>query len=550
MKNSALNLIFKTALKQRERDIVACFAALENDVASGKPNPGSCRPTVLGLCKCLETLGGGFSVFGHYLSSRADLFSVQDCFAFAKINDVAPETPIEDVRRAFKKEMGRRFEECYAVFDDVPFESRTLYQLHRGQLHSGRDVTVKVLHPHVSERIESDRDALRQGHRMFAYLGWTDDLVGAVLGHFDSMLLQQMDVMREADALKGLEQEIQNPDLCRGPALYPALCSASILTTERLPGWRLDNFVTQLQDDKQMPPLIGTKEFQRELARHFCSAFLHQVFNRRLFPVTPYAEHLFVLPDGSVAFTGGRFARLPADAHENLWEYQIAALEHDPDRACRSLLREMDAQKGASDPQTLSHLFRQVVPFRDGGWGEIGHRDTLSEHLFIHWQLAVQHGYRPRPWLLDFFRGLFLITAAAHQLAPDADPLKEALASHRDQLGRDQFQHAFDMGRWSDALDKYAASFSELPQKLDQLLNHANDSDFKLKFRVKEAPEHRRERNTSALAVSLLLLLVSIALMTYYLSAMGNGAWVKQVGAVVFVVVGGVLLWVLTRLKI
>ena len=510
--------------KRRKRECIEALARRGEDAG---------LTPVQQLQRALESLGGGFALFGRYLGSRVDLLPVRDCLVFSDTDERTGLAPVDDVPGLFKNQMGRSLEEAYADFEGVPFECRLLYQVHRARLHSGQDATVKILRPDASARLGVDWPLFEHLEGAFADFGWADGIFAASVKHFQTSLV--MNVTREREGLQALTREIQAPDVCQAPGVYPALCSAGILTVARLPGHSLDRAESATEDDR------------RTLARSVCRAWLSQVLHRYLFPVAPDGEDLWALPDGRIAFTGGQLARLSADAQENIWAYLEAAATRDPERACRGLLRDMAAGRTACGEVALQHQFRQVVPFRDGGWGEVGRHDTLAEHLFVHWRLAVAQGYRPRPWLLDFFRGLFLISAAAHRLAPDVDAVMAAVSTHRDHLGRDQFENAFDMGRWRDAMDFYAATVSELPQKADDLLTRAADGQLKLKFRIREAPEHRRERNTSAISISLLLVLIGVVLMVYHLSDAMPQA--HQAGAVVFALVGGLLLWVMTRGK-
>jgi len=512
------------AVKRRKRE---CFEALEQRGGDATLTPAQ------QMRRALESLGGGFALFGRYLGSRVDLLPVRDCLIFSDTGEGAGLAPVSDAPGLFQKQIGRPLEEAYADFEYTPFECRVLYQVHRARLHSGQDATVKILRPDASERLGLDGPLFEHLEDAFAGFGWGDGVFAASVKHFRASL--DMDFEGEREGLLALAREIQAPDVCLAPGVYPALCSAGILTVARLPGHRMDRIEE------------ATEEGRRALARAVCVGWLGQALGRHLFPVAPDREYLWALPDGRVAFTGGQFARLSADVQENLWAYLEAAATRDPERACSCLLREMEAGRAVCGEVALQHQFRQVVPFRDGGWGEVGHRDTLAEHLFVHWRLAVAQGYRPKPWLLDFFRGLFLTSAAAHRLAPDVDALMEAVRSHRDQLGRDRFQDAFDMGRWSDAMGHYAATFSELPQKADELLTRAAEGQLKLKFRIREAPEHRWERNASAISISLLLVLIGVVLMVYHLADEMPEA--HSVGAVLFALVGGLLLWVMTRGK-
>jgi len=124
------------------------------------------------------------------------------------------------------------------------------------------------------------------------------------------------------------------------------------------------------------------------------------------------------------------------------------------------------------------------------------------------------------------------------------------LQSYQAQRDKDRFRDTFDVGKWSDAMDKYAATVSTFPQKLDEFLTRASRGDLKIKFRLREADEHRQARNTSSLGIALALLLVSLVLIVDHLSnSVIDPIWLERIGSGAFVLVGGLLLWVLNRSK-
>jgi lipid-A-disaccharide synthase-like uncharacterized protein len=82
------------------------------------------------------------------------------------------------------------------------------------------------------------------------------------------------------------------------------------------------------------------------------------------------------------------------------------------------------------------------------------------------------------------------------------------------------------------------------------LLTQAADGDLTLRFHIQEATEHRHMRNTSSVAISLLLLLVAVVLLVYHLTQSGiTIVWLEKMGAVVFIMIGSVLLWIIMRSK-
>jgi len=284
------------------------------------------------------------------------------------------------------------------------------------------------------------------------------------------------------------------------------------------------------------------------LARCLCMVWLRQALLGKQFPVELRPEDIVLLPNKQIAFTGGVFASLPSDAQKNLWHYMMATSKQAPDTACSSLLREIEPKGQPIDEDELRYRFREVVPFRDGGWQGRGDSSILTEHLFVHWKLVSERGLRPQRHLLCFYRGLFQTLAVVRRFAPEHDPLLEGLQDMRTLIMLDQFQEMLEWHALGDRLDKYSAMMMELPQKFDHVLTLMAESHARLPLQGTRSIQHRGQHNPSALVIALLLVLVSVVLLSHHLavSAIG-GVWVDRVSAIGFVVLGALLLRATSR---
>ena len=155
----------RATLKDRRQEIEACLAAFglmpDRGRFMGRPSgAGSQETHSHRLCKALESLGPVFSAFGIYLSSRVDLLPVNACLDLARIVDQVETTPITAVRELIAQEFACPPEEIYAAFEEVPFESRLMFQSHHALLENGTAVTVKVIHSEWQEQYEFDMELL------------------------------------------------------------------------------------------------------------------------------------------------------------------------------------------------------------------------------------------------------------------------------------------------------------------------------------------------------------------------------------------------------
>jgi len=500
------------------------------------------------LCAALVSLGPVFSAFGIYLASRADLLLPQQCRELAAIPDCAEATPIENVRLLILQELGCPLTEAYLTFEEDPFESRLLFQTHHAQLKNGMAVTVKVAHPEFNTHLLCDVEQLALLEYALTSVR-ADFPVGRVIADFRRALEEQMDFALEADAMEALASNSLECETLTCPAIHRSFCSSKVVTAEFLSGPTLADVIACFPErqssestSRKLPYLDPIN-----LASALCCAWLNQSLLGRIFPTDPRPENILVLSDGKIACTGN-FAGFSADVKSSLWNYLLAAAAEDPDRACSFLLKEMEQGPSRTNQDELARKFRQVVPFRDGGWNVGNASDSLAERLFVQWRLASESGCYPSRHLLSFYRGLFLIASAAERLAPQHDSLLRGLQQVRWVELITQFQQMGDLRGLSNDLGKYASMAMEFPGKIDHLLTLASEGDMRLKLRMIDRADHRRQKNSLVVSIALLLMLPTVVLLSHHFARNGGvGVWAERTGAFLYVLIGAVLLRIGSR---
>jgi ubiquinone biosynthesis protein len=527
-----------TSRKLRRREVELCLEAfgLRRGPHRLPRNPGSFEADqIRRLREALESLGTVFVSFGLYLSTRVDLLSARECRELACLRDRADESPIGAIRNLFKQEFGRLPEEVYLAFEEKPFSSSLLIQQHHAWLSNGQAVTVKLVHPEARESLHYDVELLQLLNRVLVGATWTESKVERAIDDFSATLQQRTDLTAQARAVATLSQDAEVFGILRAPVVHQELSTSRILTVERLSGESLEEVMMHLPGGKQMA-IAAEDEERHSLARRLCVAWLRQALLGSVFPVEPAPANITILPHQQIVFNDGAFATLPLEAKANLWDYLIAVVTENPDRACASLLKEMQTEKQQVGEDELRQRFRQIVPFRDGEWtyGD----NHIAEHLFLHWKLASDRGYRPRRNLPSFYRGLFTIVNVAYRLAPQVDVMREAFQDVRILAGVEKFREMLSTDQFGDQMDKYAAVSLELPQRLDEALTLMAEGNARLQLNVpKDA------RNSSAVSIALFLVLASCAVLSHHLAASGvAGTWIYSISVAAFLLLGAMLL--------
>jgi predicted unusual protein kinase regulating ubiquinone biosynthesis (AarF/ABC1/UbiB family) len=106
-----------------------------------------------------ETLGelkGAAMKIGQMASIGSDILPKELSDALTKLQKEAPPMPFEVIAEQIERELGSPPELLFSAFDETPFASASIGQVHRATTDDGRDVVVKVQYPGVDSSVDSD----------------------------------------------------------------------------------------------------------------------------------------------------------------------------------------------------------------------------------------------------------------------------------------------------------------------------------------------------------------------------------------------------------
>ena len=503
---------------------------------AGPPAP----PEAFGrrLRAALQELGPVFSAFGLYLASRVDLLAAADCLELAALPEGVPPMPLATVRERIVAELGQPADAVLVALEPEPCESRLLVQGHRARLLDGQWVVLRLVRPEAGEAVERDVERLPLLAGAFALQGWNERLLGEAIADFERSLREGADLRSTAEALELLAIDAESFGLLVPPVVRRELTTAGLLTVEDPGGMDLTAAAAEAGGTWD-----GVRR-RRELARLLCVAWLRQALEGRVFPLAVPEAGVRAFASGRLAFLAGAFARPPLAERANLRGFLIAMASREPDDAASFLLREMTREGPETAEESLRLQLRQVVPFRDGAWSASG--TSLAEHVFVCARQARACGFRPRLNLVAFYRGLASVATVARRLAPEADALLDALQEVRVLASFSQVREAMSP-QWSDQWGRYAMLMSELPRKMDELLTLAAAGGVRTSS-PEAARSPRREEGSHLVLAASLMVLGALALLLHHFVQVGAFAGRSEtVAATLFLAVGGLLLWALTR---
>lgn len=154
------------------------------------------------LFTVLGELKGGAMKFGQALSvmeaAVPEEFAEPYREALTKLQAEAPPLPARSVHRVLDQQLGTRWRERFASFDDTPTASASIGQVHRAVWADGRDVAVKVQYPGADEALRADLRTLSRFASLFATVAPGTD-VRAILDELTARTEEELDYRTEAD---------------------------------------------------------------------------------------------------------------------------------------------------------------------------------------------------------------------------------------------------------------------------------------------------------------------------------------------------------------
>ncbi len=151
--------------------------------------------------------------------------------ALALLQTQSQRTPFSRIRETVESELDAPLERHFAELEPEPVAAASIGQVHRGRLHDGRVVAVKVQHPGIEETIDAD---LKSAAVMGRLKGLVLPRVGVegVVEEMRARFMEECDYEREAEMQQRFgELFADHPDVTV-PRVFEELSSRRVLTTE------------------------------------------------------------------------------------------------------------------------------------------------------------------------------------------------------------------------------------------------------------------------------------------------------------------------------
>jgi ubiquinone biosynthesis protein len=432
-------------------------------------------PVSVRLRDALIELGPIFVKFGQALSTRRDLLPAEISAELAKLQDRVPPFPAAETHRQLAAAYRRPLDALFSRFDDEPLAAASIAQVHTAALPDGREVIVKVLRPGVRAQIRRDVEVL---HALAAlvdrfWAGAKRLRAREVVREFDTTLMDELDLMREAANASQLRRNFQDSPLLYVPDVHWDWCRPTVLVMERIHGINIG----------ETARLRAAEIDMHRLAASGVEIFFTQVFRHNFFHADMHPGNIFVNPDNPaqpqyIAVDFGIVGSLSPRDQQYLAESFVAFFNRDYRRVAR-----LHVESGWVSPGTrideMESAFRTVCepifnrPLKDISFGQ------FLVRLFT---VARRFDMNVQPQLILLQKTLLNIEGLGRDLYPDLDLWETAQPILEDWM-RERISGRAIIERLREQLPDVSETIQEFPQVIHAILQRAAEGRLQVELK-------------------------------------------------------------------
>ena len=365
------------------------------------------RPGAVGtvVADTLVRLGPAFVKAGQLLSTRVDVLPAAVCARLARLYDQLPPGRLVPpaVPAALRDELdGGRL---------VPVAAGSIACVYRGRLRDGRVVAVKVRRPGVDRLVHCD---VRLLVALAALLQRLPAVRGApvadMAGQVGESIRLQLDLVREAAALRSLRSNLAELDGVRVPAVLDAHSGPGVLVMEFVDGLR-----------RGAAP-AGQARAATVRALH---AAYHMLFLDGFVHCDLHPGNVYPMQDGSVVIVDAGFSRRLTETARRGFASFFYQMSRGNGVACADIVLATARGAGpAADREGLRAGIANLVT--------ANHRAQVADFDLVAFAVRLfalqrEHGFYADPQFVFPILSLIVLEGTLRGLCPDVDFQIEAL---------------------------------------------------------------------------------------------------------------------------
>ena len=365
----------------------------------------------------LLELGPTFVKLGQIASTRGDLYPPEFIRELESLQDNVPAFDYNLVKDKLNMDIFKSFEE-------TPFRSASIGQVHRAVLKNGKHVVVKLKRPGIYETMESDTNTVRKILKFFQTIGIdTGNSSDFVLNDSIEYLLGEADYLQEVENAIKFKKAMKGVDWVKIPRVYKRYCTDEMIVMEYVPTEK----ITEVKNKK-----INKKKVCEALV----NSYVIQTMDAGLFHADPHPGNLGVSKNGKLVFYDfGLIIDLSDELTEGFKDLFLCIINRDTKGIVNILIRLGVIVPTSSDVSDIELFFENIL----------GYLETLDGGAIMNDDLAVELAME-KPFVVPtsfvyLAKSFSLIEGICLQLDPDFNYF-----TYLEPMIQQQFVESIDIG--------------------------------------------------------------------------------------------------------
>ncbi|NUO51964.1 MAG: AarF/ABC1/UbiB kinase family protein [Polyangiaceae bacterium] len=257
----------------------------------------------------------------------------------------APSSSYASVKETIESELGGPVDRLFTSFEEKPFASASIGQVHRAKLEDGRAVAVKVQHPGIDKAVGADLANAGVVTSMLSTLGPNSLGVDGIFSEIRARFTEELDYVAEAKSQERFRSFHADDGAIVVPAVVKERSARRVITTEMIDGESLDEAATRPESER--------RAYAEVLWRFvFRSILVHRSFN-----ADPHPGNYLFLPEGRVAFFDYGCVQPISAAHNRAGvSLHRAALDRDEAAFRRATAGFLETKGGAYEDAVCAYI--------------------------------------------------------------------------------------------------------------------------------------------------------------------------------------------------
>jgi ubiquinone biosynthesis protein len=403
----------------------------------------------------LESLGPCYIKLGQFLSSRSDILPKVMLTSLSRLQDDVQPFGFDQVRKIVERELGVRISRAFAEFEEQPFASASISQVHRAVTHNGRKVAVKIQRPDIQVQFYNDIDTLQKVAGVFDKITRVGKRLRTrqIMGEFRKVVTRELDFRIEAAQITALRKNLQQFEHIVLPEPIEEFSTGKILTMTWITGRKITDIT----------PLSRTEIDGALLADEMFGAYLHQVLVDGMFHADPHPGNILITDTHQIALIDlGMVSTLTPEAQHKLLKF-LSALNKGHGRHAGELLLSMSTP--TSDFNESSY-FSQMTTLIGKYQGFLGKPVEIGRMVMDVLQISAQCGIILPSELTLLGKTLLHLDQIGAALDPQFDPA-EAIRKHSRKIMRERMRKDSTPSGLMDVLLETRELAALTPQRLN-----------------------------------------------------------------------------------